>query len=127
MNCDSGIGPAMVIARASRSGRSGSDMARLGHALRTRDRLDAPAASPGGGDEIDAERDHRQAQPLPHVESRLIDEPDELSVGLAEELDEEAAQAIAQQEDADELARLVTRLGPPEEEPEHREQQQPLE
>src|SRR5690348_7820548 len=47
---------------------------------------------------------------------------DQLLVGLADELDAEAEQAVEEQEGADELARLVPRLGPPEHPGENSEQ-----
>src|SRR3546814_5369915 len=73
----------------------------------------------------DLAEDHRDAQHLPHVDRGREDGVGELRIGLAEEFDEEARAAIADEEDAGELARIVARLRPPEEEPEHRQQDEP--
>ena len=51
---------------------------------------------------------------------------DQLRIRLADELDAEAEQAVEKDEGADELARLIARLGPPEHEPEDREQHDAL-
>src|SRR3546814_10215504 len=75
----------------------------------------------------DLAEDHRDAQHLPHVDRGREDGVGELRIGLAEEFDEEARAAIADEEDAGELARIVARLRPPEEEPEHRQQDEPFE
>src|SRR3546814_77755 len=88
---------------------------------------DALAAAGAGGDQVDAAEDHRDAQHLPHVDRGREDGVGELRIGLAEEFDEEARAAIADEEDAGELARIVARLRPPEEEPEHRQQDEPFE
>ena len=50
-----------------------------------------------------------------------------MRVGLADELDEEAAEAVDEEEGADELAGLVAGAGLPEHEPEDEEQQDALE
>ena len=53
-------------------------------------------------------------------------EADQLRVGLADELDGEAEQAVEEDEGADELARLVAGLGLPEHPPEDDEQDDAL-
>src|SRR5688572_28297333 len=61
------------------------------------------------------------------MEAGRLREFDEMRIGLAVEFDQEAAETVDEQEGADEPARLVTRVGPPEQEPEDQEQQDSLE
>ncbi|KMS34544.1 hypothetical protein FE80_14730, partial [Staphylococcus aureus] len=68
---------------------------------------------------------HRQRQHLSHmdcVREEAAPPIVELRIGLAEELDGEACETIAKQEQPDQFARLIARLGLPEGEPQHREQ-----
>src|SRR3954469_15475452 len=117
MYSETGMGPFASISRASRSAaRPGS-----GNTLGAGDRLHAPAAALGRGDEVEAPGDHRQRQPLAHVKVGRLGEMAELVVGLAVEFDEDAAEAVAGEEQADELARLVARVGLPERPGEDRE------
>ncbi|CAB5370579.1 unnamed protein product [Rhizophagus irregularis] len=50
----------------------------------------------------------------------------ELRIGLTEKFDREACQTIAKQEQPDQFARLIARLGLPEGKPQHREQRDPF-
>ena len=108
------IGPSAAI--RSRSARSSGvtrlDLRRLpaaiGVSTRTRPLL-------RGQHQVEAAEDHRQRQPLAHVQVRSPGRTAiELAVRLADELDAEAEAAVEEDERADELARLVSRLGPPE-------------
>ena len=85
-------------------------------------RLDPDPPLRRGQHQVEPAEDHRQRQPLAHVEVRRLRERDELLVRLTDELDAEAEQAVEEQEGADELARLVPRLGLPEHEGEDAEQ-----
>ena len=100
---------------------------RHGDALGAGRRLDPLAAPLGGEHQIEPAQDHRQRQPLAHVETGRRGEADQLRVRLADELDAEADQAVDEDEGADELARLIARLGLPEHQAEDAEQHDALE
>src|SRR3954447_4804216 len=117
------IGPCAAISRASRSAPPPASGATLGAGAR----LAPNPPPPSRGDQIGATEDHRQRQPLAHVEMGARRELDQLPVRLAVEFDEEAAEAVAEQEQADQLAGLVARLRLPEGEEEDEEEQHPFE
>src|SRR3546814_10922953 len=61
----------------------------------------------GCQDQVKAAQDHRQGQPLSHVQAGAFCKFHQLRICLAEEFDREACKAVAKQEYADELAGLI--------------------
>src|SRR5436305_5303335 len=117
MNASTVMGPSAAIrSRSARSSGVNSPLPSreaLSDALRAGGRLDARAALARRQHQPQAGDDHRQRQPLAHVQPGRLRERDKLLVGLADELDSETEQAVEEQEGADELARIVPCLGPP--------------
>src|SRR5688572_17034988 len=86
------------------------------------DRFD-PLPSPARrGDQPGAAEDHRDGQPLAHVQPGRLSELDEMLIGLPPELDDEPADSVAEQESADEPPGIIACVGPPEQEPEDQEE-----
>src|SRR3569833_2545655 len=99
-----------------RSRKARSSGVTSGDASCARRCFDPYPAALGGKHEIQPEDDHRQREPLAHVQPGRACESDQLLVRLADEFDPEAIQAVEEQEGADQLARLVTSARLPEHE-----------
>src|SRR4051812_44419922 len=75
---------------------------------------DAIRALAGGEDEVEPGDDHRQGQPLAHVQVGRPRELDEMGVRLADIFEREAGEAVDEDEGADQPAGLVAGAGLPE-------------
>src|SRR5438270_3335597 len=93
-----------------------------GNAFSTGRSLNADPALGGCQHQVEPAEDHRQRQPLTHVEMGRLCKLDELVIGLADILDPETEAAVEEEERADELARIVAGPGPPEHEAKDAEQ-----
>src|SRR3546814_13618023 len=110
------MGPPASIWRASRSDKVSSTDTRA-----ARDGFHADAAALRRDDQVEAAQDHRNAQPLAHVQPGAGGEFHELGVRLPQIFDPEAEDAVTEQGDADQDAAPVAARVPPEGEGEDQE------
>src|SRR3546814_3855719 len=98
------MGPPASICRASRCASGRGTSACTGAPIWNRVPF---RAAFGCQDQVKAAQDHRQGQPLSHVQAGAFCKFHQLRICLAEEFDREACKAVAKQEYADELAGLI--------------------